>query len=90
MTQAEGASSVKEHVLQANSSLFSALSSRGNSKFELRESALALAREACTRYLPLRAEAEKDLLVGVLGGLVAPVFCGGGRHGGVVGFCGRV
>lgn len=36
ITQEEGASSVKEHVLQANSSLFSALSSRGNSKFELR------------------------------------------------------
>jgi hypothetical protein len=36
ITHDEGASSVKEHVLQANSSLFSALSSRGNSKFELR------------------------------------------------------
>lgn len=44
MTQDEGASSVKEHVLQANSSLFSALSSRGNSRFELAGSARAHAQ----------------------------------------------
>lgn len=36
MTHEEGASSAKEHVRQANSSLFSALSSRGNSRLELR------------------------------------------------------
>tara|TARA_R110002003_G_scaffold116_12_gene10153 strand:+ start:8224 stop:8529 length:306 start_codon:yes stop_codon:yes gene_type:complete len=35
MTQDEGASSVKEHVRQAKSSLFSDLSSRGNRRFEL-------------------------------------------------------
>ena len=36
ITQDEGASSVKLHVRQAKSSLFSDLSSRGNSRFELR------------------------------------------------------